>query len=90
MPELNEVVHDGPVAGQSLTAEFGARPWQSPPQYNTLEEALEHKHNVETMQTNLESMALDINPYIEQKNNLFFLFLKNKKKLKPKSHSHHM
>ena len=41
MPELNEVVHDGPVAGQSLTAEFGARPWQSPPQYNTLEEALE-------------------------------------------------
>jgi len=34
--------------------------------YNTLEEALEHKHNVETMQTNLETMALDINPYIEQ------------------------
>ena len=34
--------------------------------YSTLEEALEHKHNVETMQTNLETMALDENPYIEQ------------------------
>ena len=34
--------------------------------YSTLEEALEHKHNVETMQTNLESMAIDENPYIEQ------------------------
>ena len=41
MPELNEVVHDGPIAGQSLTAEYGARPWQSPPQYSTLEEALD-------------------------------------------------
>ena len=34
--------------------------------YNTLEEVLEHKHNVETMQSNLESMAVDENPYIEQ------------------------
>jgi len=34
--------------------------------YTTLEEALEHKHNVETMQSNLESMAIDENPYIEQ------------------------
>jgi len=41
MPELNQVEHDAPIAGQSLTGEFGARPWQSPPQYNTLEEAIE-------------------------------------------------
>ena len=34
--------------------------------YNTIEEALQHKHNVETMQTNLESMAIDENPYVEQ------------------------
>ena len=33
---------------------------------HTLEEALEHKHNVETMRSNLESMAIDENPYIEQ------------------------
>ena len=32
---------DAPIAGQSLTAELGNRPWQQPPQYNTVEEALE-------------------------------------------------
>ena len=31
---------DAPIAGMSLTHEVGARPWQSPPQYNTIEEAL--------------------------------------------------
>jgi len=46
--------------------EFSDIPEDPEVYYNTLEEALEHKHNVETMQTNLESMALDINPYIEQ------------------------
>ena len=33
-PEL-----DAPIAGMSLTHELGARPWQSPPQFPTLEEA---------------------------------------------------
>jgi len=46
--------------------EFSGIPEDPEVYYNTLEEVLEHKHNVETMQTNLESMALDINPYIEQ------------------------
>lgn len=32
---------DGPIPGQSLTAELGNRPWQNPPQYTTVEEALE-------------------------------------------------
>lgn len=32
---------DAPIAGQSLTAELGNRPWQQPPQYATIEEALE-------------------------------------------------
>ena len=32
---------DAPIAGQSLTAELGNRPWQQPPQYKTVEEALE-------------------------------------------------
>ena len=32
---------DAPIAGQSLTAELGNRPWQQPPQYTTVEEALE-------------------------------------------------
>lgn len=33
---------DGPIAGQSLTAEPGNRPWQNPPQYTTVDEALEY------------------------------------------------
>ena len=46
--------------------EFSDIPEDPEVYYSTLEEALEHKHNVETMQTNLETMALDVNPYIEQ------------------------
>ena len=29
---------DAPIHGESLTHELGARPWQSPPQYATVEE----------------------------------------------------
>ena len=32
---------DAPIAGQSLTAELGNRPWQKPAQYTTVEEALD-------------------------------------------------
>ena len=33
---------DAPIAGMSLTHELGARPWQSPPQYKTVDEAVEY------------------------------------------------
>lgn len=33
---------DAPIAGMSLTHELGARPWQSPPQYKTVDEAIEY------------------------------------------------
>lgn len=33
---------DRPIPGQSLTAELGARPWQTPYQYSTVEDALEY------------------------------------------------
>ena len=33
---------DAPVAGMSLTAELGARPWQKPPQYNTVDQAVDY------------------------------------------------
>ena len=33
---------DAPIAGQSLTAEVGARPWQQAPMYSTVEEAFEY------------------------------------------------
>lgn len=32
---------NAPIPGQSLTAELGARPWQHPPQYATVEEAMD-------------------------------------------------
>jgi len=39
---MREPILDGPIPGMAMTAELGARPWQSPPQYNTIEEALEY------------------------------------------------
>ena len=42
MAKLDAVPFDAPIPGQSLTAELGARPWQQPAQYNTVEEALDY------------------------------------------------
>jgi hypothetical protein len=42
MAEMNEPSFDAPIPGMSLTAELGGRPWQSPPQYTTVEQALEY------------------------------------------------
>ncbi len=42
MFEASEPSFDRPIPGQSLTAEVGSRPWQQPPQYNTVEEALNY------------------------------------------------
>jgi len=33
---------DAPIPGQSLTAELGSRPWQSKPQYTTVDEAIKY------------------------------------------------
>ena len=40
--ERNQPLHDAPIPGMSLTHELGARPWQSPPQYATVDEAIEY------------------------------------------------
>lgn len=37
----NEPNLRAPIPGMSLTAELGARPWQQPPQYSTVEEAID-------------------------------------------------
>jgi len=37
----DEPIFDRPIPGQSLTAEIGGRPWQSPPQYSTVDEVLD-------------------------------------------------
>ena len=47
-------------------AEFSDIPENPTLFYTTLEEALQHKHNVETMRSQLEEKALEENPYIEQ------------------------
>ena len=41
MADTLQPMLDAPIAGQSLTAELGNRPWQQPPQYTTVEQALE-------------------------------------------------
>lgn len=41
MAEPMQPMLDAPIPGMSLTHEVGARPWQNPPQYNTVEEALD-------------------------------------------------
>lgn len=35
-------VFDAPIPGMAMTHELGARPWQNPPQYTTVEEAIEY------------------------------------------------
>ena len=41
MRDVDQVSLSRPIPGQSLTHELRARPWQNPPQYNTVEEALD-------------------------------------------------
>ena len=33
---------DAPIAGMALTHELGARPWQRPPQYSTIDEVIDY------------------------------------------------
>ena len=40
--EVSEFSFDRPIPGQSLTHELGARPWQNPPQYTTVDEAMSY------------------------------------------------
>lgn len=42
MAEIDAVPFDAPIPGESLTAELGSRPWQSPPQFATVEQALDY------------------------------------------------
>lgn len=42
MASFEEPMLDGPIPGMSLTTEKGNRPWQNPPQYPTVEDALQY------------------------------------------------
>tara|TARA_X000001388_G_scaffold59563_1_gene44923 strand:+ start:3710 stop:4228 length:519 start_codon:yes stop_codon:yes gene_type:complete len=39
--ERKDPLFDAPIPGQSMLHELGARPWQNPPQYTTLEEVVD-------------------------------------------------
>jgi len=41
MPKRSKPMLDGPIPGQSLTSEPGARPWEQPAKYSTVEDTLE-------------------------------------------------
>lgn len=42
MSEAQQPLFDGPIPGMAMTAELGARPWQSPSQYVTVDDAVEY------------------------------------------------
>jgi hypothetical protein len=42
MAEPQALPFEAPIAGMSLTAELGNRPWQQPPQHATVEAAIEY------------------------------------------------
>ena len=42
MARSTDFSFDAPIPGMSLTAEFGARPWQSPPEIASVDDAIEY------------------------------------------------
>ena len=64
MAEVEQVSLSRPVPGQSLTHEVRARPWQNPPQFNTVEESmdwyLERFDNSEIVQELLSIIEMGI------------------------------
>ena len=42
MAEVEQPLLDGPIPGMSMTHELGARPWQTPPTYTTVEDASDY------------------------------------------------
>ena len=41
-PNFKEPVFDAPIPGLHMTSELGSFPWQSPPQFTTIDEVIEH------------------------------------------------
>lgn len=42
MDNFQEQQFDAPIPGMSMTAELGARPWQQPPRFSTVEQTTSH------------------------------------------------
>jgi len=50
---------DAPIPGQGLTAELGSRPWQTPPEFTTLEEGVDF-YVSRIIQPKMAAQLLDI------------------------------
>ena len=64
MKQLDETSFDRPIPGMGMTHELGARPWQTPPTYVTVEEAsdyyIERMSNPEFKEQLLDVMAMQV------------------------------
>ena len=64
MKQLDDTTFDRPIPGMSMTHELGARPWQTPPTYSTVEEAsdyyIERMSNPAFKEQLLDVMAMQI------------------------------
>jgi len=64
MKQLDDTSFDRPIPGMSMTHELGARPWQTPPTYATVEEAadyyIERMANPEFKEQLLDIMKMQI------------------------------
>ena len=52
----DEQSFDAPIPGMSLVAELGARPWQNPPRFSTVEDTVDYY--IERMSTDEFSQKL--------------------------------
>ena len=59
MNQFDDTTFDRPIPGMSMTHELGARPWQTPPTYATIEEASDYY--IERMSNpNFKEQLLDV------------------------------
>ena len=50
---------DAPIGGQGMVAEMGSRPWQQPPQYETVDEALDF-YSSKLLSPEFQDQLLDV------------------------------
>lgn len=64
MKQLDDTTFDRPIPGMGMTHELGARPWQTPPTYSTVEEAsdfyIERMSNPEFKEQLLDVIQMQI------------------------------
>ena len=53
---MAEELFDAPIPGMSLTHELGARPWQTPAQFSTVDEAIEYYMSSMTSEEFMEQL----------------------------------